>query len=109
MIYGIIVNERKFGGNFVVETACGPSAGDSLPVLTRQTKGGNEMFDTRNSKLMLMLEAVNHLALYYEFCIENGVCGSIEPIPERIAAAKITCLKSLAKEIRDVMEDWEND
>ena len=63
------------------------------------------MFDTRNLKLVLMLEAVNHLAQYYEFCIENGVCGSIEPTPERTAAAKIRCLKGLAKEIRDVMED----
>lgn len=29
-----------FGSNIVVETAFGQSAGDSLPVLTRQTKGG---------------------------------------------------------------------
>lgn len=66
------------------------------------------MFDDRKVKLMLMLEAVNHLTQYYEFCIENGVCGSIEP-PERIVAVKIRCLKSLAKEICDVMEDYEND
>lgn len=63
------------------------------------------MFNERDLKLMLKLEAVNHLAQYYGFCIENGVCGSIEPTPERIAAAKIRCLESLAKEIRDVMED----
>lgn len=63
------------------------------------------MFNDRNLKMMLVLEAVIHLALYYEFCIENGLCGSIESTPERIAAAKIRCLKSLAKEIRDVMED----
>lgn len=91
-------------GSAYYETSFGQSAGDSLPVLTRQTKGGNEMFNDRDLKLMLMLEAVNHLSQYYEFCIENGVCGSIEPTPERIASVKIRCLKSLAKEIRDVME-----
>lgn len=63
------------------------------------------MFTERDLKLMLMLESVNHLAQYYEFCIENGVCGSIESTPERIVVAKIKCLKRLAKEIRDVMEE----